>query len=199
MKKISDSAKNKIEELNQELTPIKEERDRLNLEAKKLADKRNLLNEKVRTLRNDANSIKEKRDALNKQVQELKTLRDQVNAKRAEKLDKISELQEKIGNLNQKRPEGNLRQAEQEIEEIDWKIRTNSLPVKEEQELVNRVRDLETQLVVQKQIKKVKEKLFQLRTEERSYGTEAKTVHEKLAELAEQSQKLHAQMIGTRK
>ena len=70
------------------------------------------------------------------------------------------ELQEKIRALNEKKPEGNLRQVEREIEEIDWKIQTTSLPVKEEQDLVNRVRQLEAQLVVQKQIKKVKQKLF---------------------------------------
>jgi len=82
-----------------------------------------------------------------------------------------------------------------EIEEIDWKIQTNSLPVKEEQELVNRVRYLETLLVDQKKVGKVKDKLFKLRAEEQKFGAEAKTVHDKLSELAEQSQKCHAQMI----
>ena len=196
MNKIADSTKNKIEALNQELTPTKEERNKLNLEAKKWAEKRNSLNEKVRNLRKDADTIKEKRDAINKQVQELKNLRDQVNTKGKEKRDKISELQEKIRVLNEKRPDGNLRQVAREIEEIDWKIQTNSLPVKEEDDLVNQIRQLETQLVVQKRIKKVKDKLFEMQTEQRGFGTEAKTIHEKLSELAEQSQKHHLQMVG---
>ena len=106
------------------------------------------------------------------------------------------ELQEKIGTLNENRPEGSLREIEREIEKIDWKIQTTSLPLKEEQALVNRVRQLEVQLSAQKQTKKLKEKLFELRTEERSFGVEAKTLHEKLSELAEQSQKLHEQMLG---
>ena len=195
MNKIADSTKNKIEDLNQELTPIKEERNKLNLAAKKWANKRNALHEKIRNLRKEASAIKEKRDTINKQVQELKNLRDQVKNKGKEKRDKISELQEKLSELNEQRPNGNLWQVEREIEEIDWEIQTTSLPVKEEQELVNQVRQLETQLVVQKQIKKVKEKLFKLRTDERSFGTEAQTIHEKLSELAEQSQKFHAQMI----
>ena len=195
MKKIADSTKNKIESLNQELAPLKEERNKLNLEAKKWADKRNALHEKIRNLRKGAANIKEKRDALNEQVKELKNLRDQVKSKRNEKLDKISELKEKIRELKEKRPEVNLRQVEQQIEEIDWKIQTTSLPVKEEQDLVNQVRQLEIQLVAQKQIKKVKKKLFKLRTDEKTFGAEAKTIHEKLAELAEQSQKFHAQMI----
>ncbi|MGD2066852.1 MAG: hypothetical protein PVI43_06765 [Candidatus Bathyarchaeota archaeon] len=192
---MSDSPEQKIKALNQELTPLKEERNRLNDEAKKWAQKRDALHEKTRNMRKDANSIKEKRDALNEKVQELKNLRSQVTARRKEKLDKFSELREKIRALNEKLPNGNLRQVQREIEDIDWKIQTNSLPVKEEQELVNRVRYLESLLVDQKQIKKIKDELFKLRAEEQKFGSEAKTIHDKLSELAEQSQKYHAQMI----
>jgi uncharacterized coiled-coil DUF342 family protein len=195
VKEISDSPERKIEALNKELTPFKEERNRLNTEAGKWAKKRDDINEKTRNLRKEAASIKEKRDVLNEKVQELKNLRGQVTGSRKEKFDKMSELKEKIRVLNEKRPEGDLRQVQREIEEIDWKIQTSSLPVKEEQELVNRVRQLETQLVVQKQIRKVKEQLFLLRADEQKFGAEAKTIHEKLSELAEQSQKYHAQMI----
>ena len=104
-------------------------------------------------------------------------------------------MKEKIRALDQKRPEGDLRQVEREIKDIDWKIQTSSLPLKEEQDLVNRVRQLESQLVVQKQIRKVKDALFKLRAEKQKFGAEAQTIHEKLSELAEQSQKYHEQMI----
>ena len=119
-----------------------------------------------------------------------------MSSKGKEKREKVLELQEKIWALNEKRPDGNLRQVTREIEKLDWEIQTNSLPVKEEQELINQIRELETQLVVQKRIKKVKDKLFELRTEQNGFGTEAKTIHEKITELAEQSQKYHLQMIG---
>ena len=99
--------------------------------------------------------------------------------------------------MKEKRPEGNLRHIEREIEQIDWKIQTTSLPLKEEEELINQVRQLEAQLSVQKRIKKVKEKLLELRTEEKNLEIEAKTLHEKLSELAEQSQKFHEQMLET--
>jgi uncharacterized coiled-coil DUF342 family protein len=193
---MSDSPEQKIKALNQELTPLKEERNKLNDEAKKWAKKRDTLHEKTRNLRKDANSIKEKRDTLNEKVQELKNLRSQVTTRRKEKFDKISALREKIRTLNEKIPSGNLRRIQREIEDIDWKIQTNSLPVKEEQELVNRVRELESLLIDQKKIGKVKDELFKLRAEEQKYGTEARTIHDKLSELAEQSQKYHAQMIG---
>ena len=197
VKKISESPKHKIERLNQELTPLKEERNSLNLEAKKWADKRNAIHNEVKNLRKEAANIKEKRDALNEQVQELKKLRDEAKIRRKKKRDKTSELKEKLRGLTEKRPEGNLQHIEREIEKIDWKIQTTSLPLKEEEELINQVRQLEAQLSVQKRIKKVKEELLELRTEEKNLEIEAKTLHEKLSELAEQSQKFHEQMLET--
>jgi uncharacterized coiled-coil DUF342 family protein len=195
---IPNSPKNKIEELNQELAPIKEERNRLNLEAKKWVEKRNNLNEKVKNLREEATHIKEKRDNINSQVQELKNIREQVTSKSKEKREKISELQEKIATLNEKQFNniGNLRRIEKEIEKLDWTIQTNSLPIREEQEIINQIRELETQLVAQKKIKKVKDQLYELRSAQRGFGSEAKIIHEKLSELAEQSQKYHLQMVG---
>jgi uncharacterized coiled-coil DUF342 family protein len=196
--KIADSQKNKIESLNQELAPIKEERNRLNLEAKKWVEKRNSLNEKVKNLRDEANSLKEKRDEINKQVQELKNMREQVTSKTKEKREKISELQGKIETLSEKQsaPTVNLRRVEKEIEHLDWTIQTNSLPVKEEQQIINQIRELETQLISQRKVKKVKDELYELRSAQRTFGTEAKTIHEKLSELAEQSQKYHLQMVS---
>jgi uncharacterized coiled-coil DUF342 family protein len=195
VKKIQ-GPENQIEDLNQELIPLKEERNNLNLQAKKWAEKRNGLHEKVKDLRKDASKIKEKRDNLNTQVQELKNLRDQLRSKISEKHEKIVELQNRINDLNDKKPEGNILQVEKEIKKIDWKIQTTSLPLKEEQELVNQVRQLETQLINQKQIQKVKDKLYVLKTQERSFRNEARTIHGKLAEIAEQSQKFHSQMIS---
>jgi uncharacterized coiled-coil DUF342 family protein len=193
--KISESPKQKIENLNQELMPLKEERNRLNLEAKKWADTRNSLNNEVKGLRTEAGSIREKRDALNEQVKQLKKLRNELGTKRKEKRDRISELREKLDELTETRSMRDLRAIEREIEDIDWKIQTNSLPVKEEAMLINRVRQLEAQLSALKKIRKLKKELHELQTDDRNFGAEAKTLHEKLSELAEQSQKFHEQML----
>ncbi|MBT8172213.1 hypothetical protein KJN74_05025 [Candidatus Bathyarchaeota archaeon] len=188
--------KNQIAALNQELIPNKEERNNLNETAKKWVKKRNSLNEEVRNIRKEALVIKEKRDNINKQVKDLKNLRNQVTSKGKEKYIKISDLQKKINKLSEERYSGNFRQISEQIKEIDWEIQTNSLPIKEEQELIDQVRQLETELLSQKRIKKVKNKLFDLRTEQRSFRKESQTVHEKLSELAGESQKLHTQMVG---
>ena len=140
--------------MNQELTPLKKERNNLRKDAVKWSEKRNVIHEKIRNLRKEAKSNKEKRDTINIRVLELKNLRDKVRGKQKEKQEQILELQKKIGLLNKEIPKGNLHQIEMEIENIDWKIQTTSLPLKEEQNLINKVRQLESQLSVQKQIKK---------------------------------------------
>jgi uncharacterized coiled-coil DUF342 family protein len=195
VKKIAESIKQKIEKLNQELILVKEERNRLNLEAKKWAEKRDRFHEKIRTLRTKAANAKETRDALNVQVQELKTLRDKGKVSRKEMRDRISELKEKLIGLTENKRQGNLRHIEREIEEIDWKIQTTSLPVKEEERLINQIRQLEAQLSTQKQMKKVKENLQKLQNKKKDFEIEEKTLHEKLSELAEQSQKFHKKML----
>ncbi len=194
VKKISESTQ-KIEILNQELMPLKEERNRLNLQVKKLASKRNALHNEVKNLRKEAGSIREKRDAINEQVKQLKKLRDEMETSRKEKLDRISELREKLDGFTEKRVMRDWRAIERKIEEIDWKIQTDSLPVKEEAILINRIRQLEAQLSTQKKIKKIHEELRELRANDRNLGIEAKILHEKLSELAEQSQRFHEAML----
>jgi uncharacterized coiled-coil DUF342 family protein len=90
-----------------------------------------------------------------------------------------------------------MRDIQREIENLEWKIQTTSLTVKEEELLIDQVRRLESQLLVQKQIKKSKDKLMELRTEGKALETEAKNYHEKLSALAQQSQKFHEEMLKT--
>ena len=192
---MSESLGQRIGKLNQELAPLKEERDKLNLEAKKWADKRNSIHEKIKKLRTEAAGVKEKRDILNEKVQKLKSLREQAKTKHKEKRGQILKLKEKIRSLTERKPSQSMRSIQREIEKIEWKIQTTSLPVKEEEMLISQVRQLETQLPIHKQIKKSKEELMVLRTEEKALETKVKTCHENLSELAEQSQQFHEKML----
>jgi uncharacterized coiled-coil DUF342 family protein len=192
---LSESLEQRTRKLNQELASLKEERDKLNLEAKKWADKRNSIHEKIKKLRTEAAGVKEKRDILNDKVQELKSLREQTKTKCKEKRAQILKLKEKIRSLTERKPSQSMRNIQREIEKIEWKIQTTSLPVKEEEMLISQVRQLEAHLSIHKRIEKSKEKLMVLRTEEKALETEVKTCHEKLSELAEQSQKFHEEML----
>ena len=189
--------KQKIVELNKELAPLKEERDKLNSEAQKWAEKRNSIHEQNKRLRTEAAGLKEKRDTINEKVRELKSLREEAKMKRKEKHVQILKLKEKVRGLMEREPSQSMHNIQREIENLEWKIQTTSFTVKEEELLIDQVRRLEAQLLVHKQIRKSKEKLMELQTEEKALETETKTYHEKLSELAEQSQKFHEEMLRT--
>lgn len=192
---MSDSLEQKIGKLNQELALLKEKRDKLNLEAKKWAEKRNAIHKQINDLRTKAVDLKEKRDKLNNRVHKLKNLREQAKMKRSEKQTPILKLKERIRSLEKRRPTQSMHNLQQRIDRIEWRIQTTSLPVKEEELLINQVKQLETQLLIHKRIRESKEKLTVLQTENKAFEVGAKAHHEKLSNLAEQSQKYHEEML----
>lgn len=192
---MPESIEQKIEELSLELASVKTQRDKLNSQAKSWTKKRNSIHEQTRKLRTEANSLKEKRDALNQKVRELKNLREQAKALRKEKHNQILKLREKIRTLDERSPPRNLRAIQQEIESLEWKIQTTSLAVKEEEKLISRVGRLEIQQKILRQLQESKNILIELQAEETALATKAKSHHQKLSELAEQSQKLHEQRL----
>jgi len=192
---LSDPLKQRIEELNRRLASLKEGLDKLNLEARGWAEKRNSIHEQIKALRTKVAGLKEKRDELNERVRELKNLRDQARAERREKHNQILKLKEKLRRLTEKKPIRSMHDVESEIERLEWQIQTTSLPVREEKVLIDQVRALETQLSTHKQIRELDEDLLELRAEEKALETKARLHHERLSELAKQSQSFHEKMI----
>jgi len=182
-------------ELNQQLAVVRRERDELNSEANAWAEKRNQLHEQIKALQAEAKRLKEQRNEINLQVQLLKAAREKAKAQRKEKREEIAKTRERIKPLVQKKPRTRLNDLEKEIQNLDWQIQTTSLSVKEEKGLVDQVRVLETQRSIHKQLKELRDTLFELQTEEKALETQAKLNHEKLSELAGKSQKFHEQMM----
>jgi uncharacterized coiled-coil DUF342 family protein len=194
---LSDPLKQRIEELDRRLASLKQELDRLNLEARGWAEKRNSIRQQIKALRTKVAELKEKRDELNKRVRELKNLREQARAERREKHNQILKLKEKLRRLAEKKSIRSMHDVKSEIERLEWKIQTTSLPVREEKMLIDKVRILETQLSTHKQIRELEEDFLELRAEEKALETKAKLHHERLSELAKQSQGFHEKMTET--
>ena len=85
-----------IEELNQKLQTLKEQKSQLNVEASEWAEKRNKLNEKVKKLRAEINEIKSERDKLNKNVKKLKQQRENLQKEIVEKIEEIKRLRQEL-------------------------------------------------------------------------------------------------------
>jgi uncharacterized coiled-coil DUF342 family protein len=194
---LSNSLQQQINELYQQLTSLKEEKKRVNEEARRWAEKRDKIHDEIKNLRTEVASLKEKRDELNKKVKELKETREQAKTERKAKHEQILKLKEKMKVLLEKRPSRNMRDLQGEIESLEWKIQTTSLTVKDEQPLIEKVKTLEAQLIIHKQIEEIKNAIMTLQTEEKAFATKSEFSHEKLSELAQQSQKIHEKMLET--
>ncbi|UCH71119.1 MAG: hypothetical protein JSV29_03890, partial [Candidatus Bathyarchaeota archaeon] len=136
------------------------------------------------------------RDELNKTVQQVKELREQARADRREKHHQILKLKEKLKQLSEKKPRRSINDLENEIKKIEWTIQTTSLPIREEKNLIDDVRTLETQLLTSKKIRRLEENLLELQAEEKALETKARIHHERLSQLALQSQNFHEKMSG---
>jgi uncharacterized coiled-coil DUF342 family protein len=183
-----------VEESTQQLQRLKQERDELNNQARTWVEKRNSLHQEIKTLQAEAKNLREKRDEINLQVQILKAAREKAKTQAKQKREEIAKLREKVRTLAPKKPKVRQADLEREIENLEWKIQTSSLPVKEEKALVDRVQDLETQGVVYKQMDQLNDKLLQLQTETMALQNEAKLKHQQLTTLADQSQQLHTKL-----
>lgn len=146
-------------------------------------------------LQTEVQRLKQQRDETNLQVQVLKAKREKAKTQRKEKYEQIIKVREKIKTLAQNKPSTRLEDLGKEIQDLDWKIQTTSIPVKEEKTIVDRVRLLENQRAVYKQLQELTDKRLELQAEAKALETQAKLNHEKLSELAQQSQKFHEQLI----
>ena len=186
-----------IEELDQQLARLRQERDQLNKEAKKWTEKRNQNNQQVKVLQTEAKRIKEKRDEINLQVQILKAAREKAKTQRQEKHEQAVKIMDKMKPISERKSASRYQNLEEKIHDIDWKIQTSSIPVEEEKELVEQVRALETQKTSHKRFLKLKDKLVETQTEAKALGTQARLKHDELSQLAKQSQEAHAEFVDT--
>jgi uncharacterized coiled-coil DUF342 family protein len=185
----------RIEELTRKLSILEEQREKLNAEARGRAEKRDELNGQFKTLRSEISEFKSERDRLNEKVKELKQQRDKAKAELHSKIEEIKELNIEIRAVMKKRPSKSLKTLQEEIKNIEWKIQTSSLDLRDEKELVERVKQLEIQLNIHKKIDQLNRKILELRTEAKALEINAKHYHENLTENAQKSQQIHAKML----
>jgi phosphoserine phosphatase len=194
---LSKPIEQKIEELNSQFIVLKQERDKLNDEAEIWAEKRDNTHKQIKDLRQQAADLREKRDNANKSVQELKDLREKAKTERSQKSVQMAKAKKKLRVLTDKKPLRDLSDIEKELEGLEWKIQTTSMAVKEEKELIERVKILETQRNLHKQLQQLKNTMAGLQTEEKKLEIKTKVTHEKLSELVKQSQEFHREMLET--
>jgi len=174
---------------------LKDQEYRLETEANELADKRDKLNGRMRNLRDEVLELRNRRDELNSKVKELKQRRNEMTTRIHERLEKIRRLEEDKKALVRLKPAKNHEILQKEVESIDWTIQTTSLSLQEDKQLVEKVKQLETQIAIHKKFEQVTKSIVQMRAEIRGIKSESELAHQQLTENAQKSQETHKEMF----
>ena len=187
---------NDIPAINQQLDQIDKQANAAKAETQKLIEKRDKLNEQFKLLQQETQQLRIDRDTINTQVQDLKKQRDETRTTIHEIIDQIKAIREKIAELQKKTPKRSHTDLKQELEDIEWKIQTTSLEKEEERELIENVKQLETQLIAYKKIEKELKKIAELEQGLKAVDETADKLHTELSSLAQKSQETHQKMLA---
>jgi uncharacterized coiled-coil DUF342 family protein len=181
--------------INEQIDQLREQTRGANAQIKKYIEKRDQLHQEVRQAHEEINQLKTQRDDLNEKVKTLKQQRDAVRANITPITDEVNALDEKITEQKKKLPRISQRELQTELDAIEWKIQTTSLDLKEENRLIENVKQLEIQLSGYKKIDKYHKKINELIAHRKTFDAQADAYHKELTELALKSQELHAIMM----
>lgn len=185
----------KIEELTRELSLLREQKSKVEAEARELTEKRNKLNEAFKSLRSEILELRKTRDQINLEVKELKKQKNEIKREQVQKIEEIKNLRQETGELTKKKPSRSLKKLQEEIESLEWKIQTTPLSLQEENKLVERVKQLEIQLGVCRKIEQLNQKSLELEAEAKALGVRIKLCNEKISEKVRKSREFHEKML----
>jgi uncharacterized coiled-coil DUF342 family protein len=192
---LPEAPEEKLEELVDKASALRQERERLRQESKKSAEKRDKLHKQIKDLGLEIGRDRERRNALNRKVKELKTQRDESRDQTRLIAEEIGKLNQKMAHFRSHRPKQHSQVLKQEKERIEWRIQTTSLSLEEEKPLVKRANQLESQLKILRRIGNLEAEVGQLICRRNVKERDAAQIHAQLSELAQQSQELHKRMM----
>ena len=151
-----------IKDLETQALSLKNQREAVHKTLKRWSDERNALNLIVRKKWKEINILKNKRDEINLSVQKLKKNEALILSHLDAKKSRYADLS-KRPNLNTYTTLKNEIEIQKKINDLDWKIQTTRFSRIEEEEIIDKIRRLEEQLLLKRKalnLKKEKDDLF---------------------------------------
>jgi phosphoserine phosphatase len=165
-----------------EIDKLDDERQQRRIEQSKSLDQLNETKIKLQKVREELQKLRKTRDGLNDTVQALKQTRDKLRDSSREKLATLRELLKKMSD----RPHASI--AEKELASLEWQVQTSPLEKDEEKRLMMKIRGLEIRVTGYHKVLKLRDDITKQREE-------ADQIHERIQELAAESQKHHADIV----
>jgi uncharacterized coiled-coil DUF342 family protein len=183
-----------VEILEEKIITSRSRRNQLDEQAKVLAKTRDELNAQFQKLREQIQELKEKRDALNQQVRELKAKREGSRKTLLVKREEADSVKNRVLNLG-KKASGSYLDLKRRMDDLEWRIQTNTLSPKEEARLIAQIKALESQTVFHEKIRELKDRLIMIQAGIGAARLKANEAHENLSKFAEESEVYHEKML----
>lgn len=191
-----------IAQIEHNISQLIESRTTLEKDTKKRLSERNRLNDLFQKLKQEIAALKEKRDKINQEVLGLKEKREELKKILFENRDVVDKIFSSLRELKIKIPHGAHRLTK-ERDEIDWKIQTNSLSIQKEKELLERIKEIEINLVAfdhsnklkqelnerKKEIESLKNQMDPLRNQQMELSKENDTIQDEITRLYDKAKK----------
>lgn len=187
--------KSELKRISEQLSSLRESVNKATANTKGYAEKRGKLNIELKKLRQEIEELRSQRDSMNQKVKILKQNRDDKNIKIRTLIQEMQLHMPKIAELKKKISRKNRAELQTEFDKIEWKIQTTPLKMQEEKRLIDRVKQLETQLNIYKKIDQHTEKISDNRKEIDELQKNVETAHQELTEVAERSQNVHKKLM----
>lgn len=190
------SEREQIEELNEQISSLKGQRDKLEAEASEWAEKRDKRNEQFKKLRDEIYGLKRERDEANEEAKGLKLKRNEAKTRLQKKIQELRTLREELRGATEKKPARSLQSLQEQFDSIEWKIQTTPMSLQEEKEHVEKSRQIEAQLNIYRKLQRLKQKTLATQAEIKTLRAEGQSYHEELTKTAQKSQERHEKMLS---
>jgi chromosome segregation protein len=170
------------------LNSINSEKEETYRELRSIRDKTKFRTQKI-------NSLKKERDAFTKQVKALKEKREKLNKAVREKAKSKKEGDQKKQDFLDKHDfKGNPARLKTEAEQLEMKIETEVMAFSKEQELRKRIKELKAKFKAVEKQSIVWKEINSTSSDFRETKIKAEESHQKIQELAKQSQEKHEEI-----
>lgn len=173
-----------------------EQREALNQKARELLEERNKHNEEFKRLIAEVRNLKARRDEFNRKVKELKASRDVARDAAVAERKRLEKLRNKSDEISE-RMDGNPRRAVEEFNRLEWKMQTTPLTPKGEKEIIKRLKELETQVLVAKKAESLRYKIVGTKATIGGRRLQAQSFHEQMTKVVEESEVIHNKLVET--
>jgi len=168
---------------------LKDKIDILKTEIEESIKKRDENNKQFKELLAQLKEAKEKRDEANKEVAAYKERRDEKRKELSKLKDELKGIKKELTDEDSSSP--NPFKLQKRIDEMEWKLETSVLSLKEENKLITHIADMRKDLESTKLSKETRDKIKSLREQISGLRKDIDAEHEKVVEFSQESAKYH--------